>query len=438
MTACASCGRRLARGSGFCASCGRAARGQAPDVVVELDGHGATTGGHDVVLAPARLSRRWLAGGLVGALAAVVAASVASGGEGATVPTTSLAATTSIGTSSGTSSGIAATTAATIPARFAIGTGPLLGEPTGLALLLALGQRTYRVDLDAATVTLVDLGSSVYDLQLTPIGLMYRTGDGGLAQLRRAGGAATNLGDPVGYLGAGPAGRAWFVRYGDGGNDPTFWYQDAGGRPTEFSLPVGHGVPDGAGGLLLDAPGGTYRWVPGGGGPRRLSPGRLKLAGGGLALVDECDEAMQCADVLLDVGSGEHRPLPVPAPGTPAYTDGRISPDGRVLFVVHDIDTGAPSWSAVTLDGDTVPLGRLSTNCLSVGCTLAPQWSPDGRWVVWSPDQAALAAWRPGLAEPVRVTLPDGERPDTFNPGRPELSYTVGALADLVAIGGDR
>ncbi len=453
MSACASCGRRLTRGSAFCAACGRPAGRDVGRLDIELDGSDASPDGHDVVLAPARASRRWLAGGLVAVLVAVVATSVASGrGDGSAAGSTTTTSTTAASTPTGEASTTAASTtaptsgdAAALQQTFLIGTEPLFGEATGLALMVAVGPSSYRVDLDAATVTRVTFGSGVFDLQLTPAGLLFRSDDAPVAQLRRPGSDASTvepLSDGDHFLGVGPADRAWFVRYRPLAPS-VFWYQDGDGPRSEFASPSGdYAVPDGVGGLVLGAPGGVYRWVPGVDAPHRVSTGRLQFAGGGLAMVTECDEVLTCADTLLDVRTGERRPPPVPASGTEApFTYGGISPDGQVVFVLDGTESGLPTWSAVAPDGTTVDLGRLATDCISVGCSFAPQWSPDGRWVVWSPDQTTVTAWRPGLAAPVRLTLPalpEAEPSGGYRPGRPELSVTVGSLEAVVALGGER
>ncbi len=377
--------------------------------------------------APARASRRWLGGGLVAALAAVVVASVAAGDDTqATAPTTVVPASTTVPTAP------APAVTTTVPSVVRVGDGPLLGEATGLALLVTTGDQTFRVDLDAATVT--RLGRSVSDVRQTASGVVYRDTDGPELQLRRPGrGSATGLGDAR-YLGDGPADRAWFATFGP--NARRLWSEDLTGAIVDVELPAGtgYGVPDDLGGLLIPAPGGTYRWLAGEG-VRRISGGAFVVAGGGRALVHECDEALACSLVSLDLRTGQRRTVPTVS-GVRPDDYGHLSPDGY-LFAVP---AGDDRFVAVSPDGRGVDLGPVDSPCLSVGCPNGPRWSPDDRWVVWTRGVTSIMAWRAGLAAPIRLeTVEAGVRSASLataasDPG--STAVAVGTLDAFAALDG--
>jgi hypothetical protein len=91
---------------------------------------------------------------------------------------------------------------------------------------------------------------------------------------------------------------------------------------------------DQRGGVLVEAPGGTY--AVSATGALRLTTGRVLASGVNHLLVKECDDALVCTVALVERDSGARRPLPPELalgdgsflPGTPS-----IAPDGNGIVV---------------------------------------------------------------------------------------------------------
>lgn len=170
--------------------------------------------------------------------------------------------------------------------------------------------------------------------------------------------------------------------------------------PTTYErVPVGSYPVGGAdGALLLGAgAGGTYRWRPGEA-PQRLTTDvpRGRAVGGRLP-VQRCDDGLSCRQDLLDVVTGERRPLP-PIAGPSALTV--PSPVGGWTLEVEDRVSG-PSLLARSVSGRTILLDR------TFGGT-TPVWSGDGAWVAWISD-GAVQVWRAGTdARPEPLALDGG------------------------------
>lgn len=447
MSACPACGRRTAAGDTFCAGCGRALAGSGPPAVeIEMDA-GAVDGAEVVLARPS--PRRWWVGAAVLGLAGIVVASVATGGgparsEGATTttpPATTAAPTTTTPSTLPPPTSTASTASPPTSAPIRLGPAPLLGEPSGLALVVGVGEDRYLVDLDAATAGRLALPTDLAELEYTAAGLVGRSpGDNAVRLVR----PPTPGPDPLidaSYVGSDARGRAWFTV--PVANRPRFrlLYLERGATAAVgVDLPGGgFALPDGTGGLVVDAPGGVYRWTDDAA-ITRVSAGRMEAAGGGTVVVGECDEALRCRDVAVDVVTGARRELPVVAGLEPAsYAYGAVSPDGQVLLGLRGAEGAADAppagLVAVTADGTAVELGP-HPSCLRPACGGAT-WSPDGRWLVWAADGSTVAAWRPGLARPVRLTLPEAvTNPFGLGPGvgRPTLSVLVGPADELRAL----
>jgi hypothetical protein len=174
----------------------------------------------------------------------------------------------------------------------------------------------------------------------------------------------------------------WVV---EGGREPPRVYEtDRAGNETGVSLDVGrHGIvaADPAGGVVVEAPGGTYQVTPDD--SQRITTGRVIALNAQSALVEDCgdDEMMSCGLAVLDRGTGDSRPLTfVPPPSADAanpYQEaftGAISPDNR--------------YAALSVNGMHQGLGVIDlTSGAFTNLAAYPEsglwWAPDGRNVIY-------------------------------------------------------
>jgi hypothetical protein len=259
---------------------------------------------------------------------------------------------------------------------------PLLGEPTGLSLVVVTSAGRV-IDVDSGTVTRV----GVPVRGVTAAGLLVDE-EFGLATW------------PPPYDGSGsttiiPPGRAssvelvwvvdggrlvwtieWSVGGGLPGSGPRASLLDLGGEVLgSFELP-GQVGPGGATdhGLVVSGPGGVYL-VDAAGRADRVSTGDLLDAGSGHIHVHTCDESLRCGIEVLD-GRGRYvgsAPLPVSPFGF-----GVSAPDGRVAQVSYTDD-----GTAVGLNGVTV----YEDEGFDFSGQGALAWSPDGRWLAIATSQ---------------------------------------------------
>jgi Tol biopolymer transport system component/DNA-binding winged helix-turn-helix (wHTH) protein len=107
-----------------------------------------------------------------------------------------------------------------------------------------------------------------------------------------------------------------------------------------------------------------------------------------------------------------------------------VSPDGRRIVFASN---RAGTFNIWRMDGDGGNPVRLTAG----GGEKFPQWSPDGRWVVYnsvSPDESLYSLWKVPAdgGEPVRLTDADSERPAVSPDGR----RVAGFHRDASAAGG--
>lgn len=406
---CVRCSARLARGAAFCASCGHAIGGvHAAALLVETDGHAGSDGGHEVVLAPTRSPRRWLAGGLVAALAAAIAVSVGAGGGGrSTAPTTTARPKAGTTTSSSTSSASSPVTSS--PATTAAPlVGPVLGDKTGLGLLVWAADGVFRLDLDTGAIERTRLRPLDGNPDLTSVGIVFHDVDTNRRRLLTpgAGEPVTISTTPGRYLGEGPPGRLWFADYEPTSDGPSIWYQELGRTRIDVTVPAGAQDVriDGLGGLVLQAPGGIYVQAAPGETPRRLSAGQLIWVGDGLVLEAACDDVLRCGPRLHDLRTGTARDAPRGF-REGAFAFSSASPDGQQLLTVRAGVSDFYELATVDLAGRTTALGPTRSPCFSADCDGRPVWSPDGRWLFWVSGDDVVSAWRAGLAAPIAVSL---------------------------------
>ena len=418
---CAACGRRLGQRSSYCANCG-APRDEAAATAVELDIADDGVPASEVRFAGGSNRRgRLVAGGaIVAAAAAIVVSVTAGGGAGRATPTSTTELSTPTPTTTTTTTteapttvdGAATTTTTAGPVR--IGDGPLLGEPTGLALVLPSAGDLYIVDLDAATAQLVRSAFAGPIVDITPLGLVYRGSERPTIWAPGAS-SAVSIGDSRNggtFLGDDAAGHLWFQTYGDTGQPSLLRLDSIDGRPVSIAGAGLVDLPDGLGGLLTWSGGGLYRLDADGKSPKRLGTGDLLAVNNGHVLSRVCDAALRCRYEVLDVRTGATRAGPATQPDM--RFGAQVSPDGRwiVELATQSVAPGMPDLRAVALDGSRVDLGPLMNGCFGVYCPGGPEWAPKGGWLVWSRAPGEIAFWRPGLDAARVITIPIERRFD--------------------------
>jgi len=173
----------------------------------------------------------------------------------------------------------------------------------------------------------------------------------------------------------------WVV---EGGREPPRVNEtDRAGNETGVSLDVGPYAivaADPAGGVVVEAPGGTYQVRPDG--SRRITTGRVIALNAQTALVADCgDEIVPCGLAVLDRVTGDSRPLtpvlPESADAVIPYQEefaGAISPDNRYA----PLSVNGPGQGLGVID---LTSGAFTNLAASPGSRL--WWAPDARKVVF-------------------------------------------------------
>lgn len=141
--------------------------------------------------------------------------------------------------------------------------------------------------------------------------------------------------------------------------------------------------PTGAG-MVVTAPGGTY--VAGRSTNTRITTGQLLALGRSRALAYECDDALQCAHVVIERATGTRRPIELAfPPGTTieavaAWTTAQPfnADEDAALVLVFDERTGVPPQGGI-IDLET---GEF-TEVTGRGDSAVMRWAPDSRSVLW-------------------------------------------------------
>lgn len=446
---CARCGERLRAGAAFCPACGASLGGDLAERTVEIDllGGGAPVpaSGHEVVFERSGRGGRGKAigAGVAAALAVAVGASVLSGGGGGqsapTTTTVSATTTTAAPTTTTDATTTAATTTTTLPAPFRVGTPNMFGEPTALQLLVTMSSDLVHVDVDSGIAEVIardvlrndGSGAGI----ATSVGLVTNELNSGLPGLLRPGAAkAEPLVDidpskpffGASYLGEGPPGRLWIGRFYNNAQIVGYVEPNAHTGFVELGSPPQYGQmkADGLGGIVFSAPGGVYRWLPGGA-PERVSRGVLLDAVGGHMSTIECDERLACVVLvthLVDGTSWRSGQLVLTAGGFNGFP--ALAPDGRHIALSVPTDQNGNSGDlTVTVYGEDATVVTFTAPsfsqgfCGPFGCQGPGTWATDGSWFVGIESSDTLWAWRAGLDAPVTARLPQDRASQvmTFN-----------------------
>ena len=115
------------------------------------------------------------------------------------------------------------------------------------------------------------------------------------------------------------------------------------------------------GDVLVTRPGGVYA-IDAGGDARRISTGDLVAIGDAHWAIQECDEALRCADIVVAWDTGEVRRGELDAIESFGFIDPatRISPDGRSIVYRSDSDGSGQRRILDVETGSTVDAGRIN------------------------------------------------------------------------------
>ena len=190
-------------------------------------------------------------------------------------------------------------------------------------------------------------------------------------------------------------GRYWRLPSSYAGDGPIAMREiDHEGNPTgrAFDMPpnVWPMAADPAGGVVADAPGGTYQVGPDG--ARRITTGNLVALSARIAVVMDCgDDFVTCGLYVVDRATGLPREIPFGAPqlgaldglfdlqsaaywGSPGLM-GAISPDDRWAPIM--VANTRQQFGLIDLTtGEFVRLGAAPPSAL--------WWSPDGRVAIYN------------------------------------------------------
>jgi hypothetical protein len=300
----------------------------------------------------------------------------------------------------------------------------LLPAPTGLELVgLTTDGDLIELDLDTGRYRRTDVTnrtlstSMMADAALSAVGgVVYITSpnDGSTWLVRPGEGpvrAPGLLGDSGAYFGLGllpsdEPGAFWLTRYVDpSGAQLTLVTPDGerAGVDVELGMLGGPIGPDGRGGVLVASAGGVYR--VGRLGATRIATGNAVGWGANHVLIAECDDALVCGTVIVDIATGDRTAVAVDGVDLqPAYWYGNypsVSPDGRGLLA-WDARGPNPVFSYVDLAAGTATELSGGFGQWSAG------WSTDGRFLLYLDDRELFVVDRP-LATylPVSEELPE-------------------------------
>ena len=404
-THCPACDASTPRASAFCVSCGRPI-----GALVELDelGNGEPAQGADVAMRSTGGRRRNLVIGL--AVALVVGAIVVLG-------TTDSAQRAVPVASSTTSTASADTTLAAAPLQpTIIGNGrPLLGEPSGLAILLAgYNGDLQRIDLDTGELIATHFASSPGQESrswfLIEDGLLYTNGSG--LVLRKLDGTERTLfsqsADNYNTFAKAGRGQIWAMSQ-TGAASTSLRRIDLAAASVVESVSIGNAYligTDETGRPLLQLAdttvwryGADQQWT-------RFGTLATRPLGHGLYLGVSCPTPPAC--VLEVRGSDQHVMYTLPTSGPSQQVDvAAAASNGTLTALAHNADQSAPGGFGIDVlgvDGTKIATFADLSPQYDQGGAGGLTWSADGTWLIWL-GLVKAHAWRFGLAHPVDIDL---------------------------------
>ena len=285
------------------------------------------------------------------------------------------------------------------------GTGPLLPEPTGAALVVVTSSEVLVVELDTGAVRSVAVADRHNYQEAWAVG--------GAAVVQSSGGAiavpAARGEDPVVLTEGGAAdslvpsdrsGHVWLVSQQDHklvGREVSADGQETGRR---FVLPalLGPTMVPVDGGLIVQTLGSLTFYDPDTGAARAIGHG-IALAGSGDTLARLSCEALRCGLRLTDLRTGDDVAVSPSDTASAPVAQAAFSPDGRWLAVVVRTLTGTTDRMALVdvADGEVV-----AVHATVMGPGNLFTFSPDSRWL-FVVDGKHVVAHRVGTKETVTL-----------------------------------
>jgi hypothetical protein len=371
-----------------CPACGRALSG---DVLqLEDDPYAAFAVGapaDPTVTTVERAPSRWrrdrtaIVAGL--AVLAIVAGLVVLSGDGAseeaTPATTRRASSTTASTRPDVPTTRAAPTTSPPPITGAL---RLLGEPTGLSMVVLTNSGLQIIDLDTAVTRPIDTpyAGTAWTVIARDGGLVLAGDRVQYVPLAASEAPQALAGTMNGTVLPGRAGdRVWLVQWPHvPTGDVVIVEIDMTGTRTAgpFTVPSVSSLYAGDRGVVVSVAGGVYV-LDGNGQAQRVADGVAVGAGGTRVAVTDCGEDLDCRLSFLDLDSGRRddvvMPLGVPVP---LYAMSAFSPDGtQFAFMVDDgrlfvVDRTGAVHAVPAASSPAQGPSSLS-------------WSPDGEWLFW-------------------------------------------------------
>ena len=151
------------------------------------------------------------------------------------------------------------------------------------------------------------------------------------------------------------------------------------------ALPFGAASFLTTGDLLVDRPGGTYAIGPDQQ-PRRIDDGRLRAVGRSHYAVETCDEALRCAQFVVDARGGERTPADLTAIDPIGLVDpsSHVSPDGRHIVLTDSTRATGLRQIVDVQTGARFDVGRLEA------IYSADPWAADGSGIFTEVDGAVV------------------------------------------------
>lgn len=265
---------------------------------------------------------------------------------------------------------------------------PLLGVSDGWELFLRGDNDVVRLQLAAGRVTITPtptLGSGGSIAFLVTHNRSYVLPSDFVPGFTVSDGAAA--GNPPGALAAGgnvypgPVDGQFWQQVANADTSSAFELVAADGRDLHRAITLpqsvdGTAISDGSGYLIVQGVGGSYDAHPGA--LRRITTGTVLAVGPTDWLVEECNDAAQCSNVVIDQATWQ-RQVVGPTVSPPALGPGAMSPNGAFAAVARvtpqrrfaigliEMATGAEH---TVLD---IPDAVYSDEMMA--------WSPDGHWL---------------------------------------------------------
>ncbi len=343
--------------------------------------------------------RQWRRRGLVllGIVAVVAAMTIATRGDGDERAAPAESTTTSRSRTTTTQRSTTTSPPSTV--------GQLLGEPTGVTLVVQNDRGVDVVDLDTGKTRQL-LGEfappPIAAIPAPHAGVVYTIG--GEARFFPApfDGRYTVVGEAEWVLRAAEPGRVWLVRTTEDGTGAVRATVDgAVDKTSGLEIPPpAYPVAAVEGGLLVEAFGRIYRMTSDGASP--VTFGSTVAVSDRWLAVQGCDDALRCGLRLVDLVTGDERVVALPGALTAGYFTGSFSPDGSNLAVWAQSTSGTPRLLVIdTAAGQAEELPGASTSEWGN----SPAWSPDGDWMFWVGSGVRAYDMRRG-GEPFEIDLP--------------------------------